>query len=252
MADPVADSPLPAVSGRFQTTRWSLVLAAGDASAPDAHAALQTLSQGYWYPLYAYARRRGASPDDAADLTQEFFARLIEGELLQTADPRKGRFRTFLLTIFQRFLASDYERRQALKRGGNRPLLSIDAGEGERRYAFEPVDLATPELLFERRWALTLLEHVLGLLEQEYRQKGKGALFENCRAWLAGSADETSYSAAATSLRMSEVALRVAVHRLRQRYRDLVREEVAATVITPEEVEEELQALRVAISGPKA
>jgi RNA polymerase sigma factor (sigma-70 family) len=249
MTDSIVDAPPSSSPRRFLTTRWSVVLAAGDAASPDAGRALQTLSEGYWYPLYAYVRRKGTSPEDAADLTQEFFVRLIEGELLRAADPHKGRFRTFLLTVFQRFLARDYERQRALKRGGGRTVLSIDVADGERRYAFEPSEPATPELLFERRWALTLLERVLKSLEEEYCLKGKRDLFESCRAWLAGTSAETDYAATAARLDMSEVAVRVAVHRMRQRYRDLVRDEVAGTVDSPEDVEEELRLLRMAICG---
>lgn len=248
MTESVAAAPLPS-SRRFLTTRWSIVLAAGDAGSPDADQAMHTLCAGYWYPLYAYARRKGSSPEDAADQTQEFFARLIAGDFLQSADPRKGRFRTFLLTVFQRFLASEYEKRRAIKRGGNRRIFSIDTADGERRYTFEPTDVATPESLFERRWALMLLDRVLERLEEEYRQKGKGCLFEHCRAWLAGASSDAGYAATAAELNMSEVAVRVAVHRMRQRYRDLIREEVAATVDAPDEIEAELQALRSAICG---
>jgi RNA polymerase sigma factor (sigma-70 family) len=252
MPQPSADAtPLPRpVAGRFVTTHWSIVLAAGDASASDAGQALQTLSEYYWYPLYAFARRRGASAEDAADLTQEFFARLIEGEFLSTADPQKGRFRTFLLTIFQRFLASEYQKGQAARRGGGRRVFSIDAADGERRYAMEPMDVATPEMLYERRWAMTLLQRVLQRLEEEYRCKGKAELFEHCRERLAGTGtDGSSYAETAARLRMSEVAVRVAVHRMRERYRQLVREEVAGTVDAYRDVEEELQALRMAILG---
>jgi RNA polymerase sigma factor (sigma-70 family) len=237
---------------RFVTTHWSVVRAAGDASAPNAGQALQALSERYWYPLYAFARRRGASAEDAADLTQEFFARLIEGEFLSDADPQKGRFRTFLLTVFQRFLASDHQKRNAAKRGGGRRMFSIDAADGERRYAMEPVDVATPEMLFERRWAMILLERVLQRLEEEYRQRGKANLFEQCRERLAGTGPDVSYETLAARLGMSEVAVRVAVHRMRERYRDLVREEVAGTVDSSQDVEEELQALRMAILGEKS
>jgi RNA polymerase sigma factor (sigma-70 family) len=254
MPSPPADAtPLPRLVRKFVTTQWSVVLAAGDASAPNAGQALQSLSEGYWYPLYAFARRRGASAEDAADLTQEFFARLIEGEFLRAADPQKGKFRTFLLTVFQRFLASDHQKRQAARRGGGRTQFSIDAADGELRYAMEPLDVATPEMLFERRWAMTLLQRVLQRLEEEYRQKGKAELFAHCRDRLTGTgAEGSSCAETAASLRMSEVAVRVAVHRMRKRYRELVQLEVADTVNAPQDVEEELQALRMAILGAKS
>ena len=195
-------------------TQWSLVLEAGRRSAPEADAALETLCAAYWFPLYAFARRREYSPDDAADLTQEFFSRLIEKSFLASADPERGRFRTFLLTIFQRFLAKEFHHDQAMKRGGGLTKLSFDFSDGELRYTDSLIDEETPERIFEKQWALTLLQRVFDQLGAEYAIKSKGDLFEQCRRFLVNSTAEISYTETAKSLNMSEGALRVAVHRL--------------------------------------
>jgi RNA polymerase sigma factor (sigma-70 family) len=234
---------------RFATTQWSLVLEAGHQSAPEAHAALETLCAAYWFPLYAFARRRGYSPDDAADLTQEFFSRLIEKSFLASADPERGRFRTFLLTIFQRFLAKEFDRDQAIKRGGALTKLSIDFNDGELRYADSLTDEETPERIFEKQWALTLLQRVVDQLGAEYTRKGKGDLFEQSRRFLVTSSTEISYTETAKSLNMSEGALRVAVHRLRERYRALLRTEISGTIADDDAIDDELMHLRRAIGG---
>lgn len=232
----------------FATTHWSLVLEAGKKSAPEADAALETLCRAYWFPLYAFARRKGHEPDDAADLTQEFFSRLIEKSFLESADPDRGRFRTFLLTIFQRFLANEFARCQAVKRGGGLPTLSIDFDDGEMRYVDGLTNAQTPERIFERQWALTLLQRVVDELRCEYQTKGRGQLFDTCRSFLVGSAPATiGYAETATTLNMTEGALRVAVHRLRERYRELLRIEVAGTITDETTIDEELMQLRRAI-----
>lgn len=232
---------------QFVTTRWSLILEAGRRSEPDADAALDTLCRAYWFPLYAFARRRGCSQDDAADLTQEFFAQLIQKSFLETADPERGRFRTFLLTIFQRFLARQQQRNQAVKRGGGLHRLPLDFDDGEARYASSLTDDQTPEHIFERQWALTLLERVIEKLKTEYADRGKTELFDRCRVFLTGSADMYGYSDAAMQLQMTEGAVRVAVHRLRVRYRELLRQEVAGTIADESLIDEEICCLRRAI-----
>ena len=243
-SDPLHDSSRSA-KAQFATTHWSIVLDAGHESSPDCETALASLCETYWYPLYAYARRRGSSPDDAKDLTQGFFARLLEKKSLHSADQTRGRFRSFLLTIFKRFMASEHDRSQAQKRGGGVTKLSIDFESGEDRYRFEPSDSTTPEKIYERRWALTLLGRVMSELEQEYAEKGKSHLFDHCRAHLTQSAE--SYAEAAEALEMSPGAVRVAVHRMRRRYRELLQVEVAQTVANPDEIDDELNELRAAL-----
>jgi DNA-directed RNA polymerase specialized sigma24 family protein len=225
------------------------VLSAGDPTSESYGDALGSLCSTYWYPLYAYARRRGYPTDEAADLTQEFFARLLEKQFLRTADQERGRFRSFLLTVFKRFLTKELERGRALKRGGGRPPLSIDVATGEQRYGLEPRDEWTAEKLFERGWALTLLDSVVTRLGREFEERNRSALFEACRPCLMGSEAGPVYSTIAAELGMSETAGRVAVHRMRQRYRELLREEIRHTVETPEDVDDELRRLRSALRG---
>jgi RNA polymerase sigma-70 factor (ECF subfamily) len=249
LAEDQNDEPgLPPVR-QFATTRWSVVAAAGRGASPEAHEALATLCRTYWYPLYAYARRRLAHPDDAQDLTQEFFARLLEKEYLQAADRRRGKFRSFLLTAFQRFLAKDRDRATAQKRGGGRPVLSLDFHEGERLYEHEPADPATPEILYERRWALRLLEQALCRLREELAGAGKQHLFEALKGTLTGEDAVAPYADIAGRLGLSEQAVKVAVHRLRRRYGELLRAEIAQTVARPEDVEDELRDLFNAVRG---
>lgn len=233
----------------FATTRWSIILSAGQQSSPDAENALETLCQTYWYPLYAFARRRGSSPEDAADLTQEFFARLLEKEYLLAADREKGRFRSFLLTMFKRFLSKERDRAHAQKRGGGWRRLPIDIQDGEQRYGYEPTDDWTPEALFERRWALTLLERVIDALQRDYEAKGKGELFHLCKPFLTGSGAGPPYEDIARRLQMNETAVRVAVHRLRERYREMLKQEVAQTISEADSVDDELNHLRSALRG---
>lgn len=232
----------------FVTTHWSAVVAAGHSDTTRAHDALAYLCQAYWYPLYAYARRRGSSPHDAQDLTQEFFARLLEGNWVRQADRQRGRFRSFLLSAMKHFMAGEWNKAHAQKRGGRQPILSLDDDSAEHRYRLEPVDKATPESLFERGWALTLLDGVLARLEEEYRRDGKQALMEIMRPALTTDQEAIDYAAVAPKLGLTETAARVAVHRLRQRYRQLIRAEVASTVASPEEVEAEMHHLFEALT----
>jgi RNA polymerase sigma-70 factor (ECF subfamily) len=204
----------------------------------------------YCYPLYAYVRRRGYSPEDAQDLTQAFFARWLERKWLALADQAKGRFRTFLLTAMERFLANEWDKVRALKRGGPQRLVSLQLDTGETQYRAEPVDLRTPEQMFERRWALTLLAEVMHLIEAEYRTEGKGAWFAALRPCLVGDRASLPDAQLAAQLGLNEGAVRVAVHRLRQRYRKLLRAEIAHTVASDEEVDAEMRHLfKVLASG---
>lgn len=238
---------VPAGRADFATTRWSRVLEAGRRSSPDFAHALESLCRDYWYPLYAYVRRRGSSAEDAKDLTQEFFAHFLAKGSLQVADPVRGRFRSFLLTAFKNFLGNQRDRQTAEKRGGLVSHVSIDFESSEDRYRFEPVDPWTAEMLYERRWALHLLERVLQQLAAEYVATGKGDLFDQCKGWLDGTA--ASYAEAAEVLAMTEGAVRVAVHRLRARYRDLLQAEVRSTVVDVSTTEDELRYLQRAIRG---
>jgi len=236
---------------RFASTRWSLVAAAGRPESPEAREALAVLCQAYWYPLYAYVRRRLASADDARDLTQEFFVRLLEKNYLQAADPRRGKFRSFLLTAFKHFLAKEHERAAAQKRGGGQRPLPLDFQDGERRYHHEPADPTTAETLYERRWALTLLEQALARLRQEFTSAGKVQLFEALKGTLTGDGTAEPYARIGQDLGLSEQAVKTAVHRLRRRYQELLRAEVAQTVASPEEVEDELRDLFAAVRREK-
>ena len=227
----------------FVTTRWSVVLTAGRGDSTRAQDALAQLCQAYWYPLYAYARRRGSSPPDAQDLTQEFFARLLEGNWVAQADRERGRFRSFLLTAMKHFMANEWNKAQTQKRGGGQALLSLDEQDAEGRYRLEPAERVTPESLFERRWALTLLESVLKRLEAEYRREGREDWMEALRPALTTGGEGLNYAELAQQFKTTEAAARVAVHRLRHRYRQLIRAEVANTVASPGEVEAEMHHL---------
>lgn len=227
----------------FQTTRWSLVLAAGGDTSPAARAALASLCELYWYPLYAYVRRRGRSPDDASDVTQAFFTALLERRDFDQLTPERGRFRAFLLASLKHFLANDFARRRALKRGGGAAPVSLPLDHAEERYAREPADATTPEMLYERRWALTVIERVLSTLRHEWRRQQREQEFEALRSCLLGTAPPGGYAATAAALAMSEGAVKTAVHRLRRRFRAQLRQNIAETVSEPSEVEEEIRYL---------
>lgn len=236
------DPPTPAPTPGFVPTRWSLVAAAQGHSEP-ARAALGELCQLYWYPLYAFVRRRGSSEPDAQEAVQAFFADLLERDALLSADRARGRFRSFLLASLSNFLSHQREREQALKRGGGKRPLSIDWLSAEERFRLEPASGETPERAFERAWAAALLERTLARLEAEWEEKGRGTLFRVLRERLGDSSREVPSSEAARALKMNEQALRVTLHRLRKRYREILREEVAQTVASAEDVEDELRAL---------
>jgi RNA polymerase sigma factor (sigma-70 family) len=233
--------------GHFPTTRWSRVVAAKDAAAPEAREALATLCDAYWYPIYAFIRRHGYTPEVAQDLTQEFFTYVLERELFAKADPSLGRFRTFLRTVCTRQLADHHDRKNAGKRGGGRPILSIDARDAEGRYAREPAHGLTAERIFNRTWALTLLDRVLDRLRREYDDAGRLATFEELQTVLTRLPDADSYATIAGRLGTTEGAVRVAVHRLRRRYGMLLRQEIAATVDSPDEVDDEIRSLFAAL-----
>ncbi len=241
------EAPSTGVQPFFTTTHWSVVLAAARPDEPDAAAALESLCRAYWYPLYAYVRRRGYGHEDAQDFTQGFIAQLLQRKSLLRADPGKGRFRSFLLGGMNYFLADELAREQAKKRGGGQTLVFLDAQSAEQRYGLEPVEPMDPDKLFERRWALTLLDRVLERLEAEFRVGGKSQLFERLRDFLLGNREAT-YQEAGARLGMSEGAIKVAVHRMRQRYRELFLEEVAQTVADPAEAEEEMRRVFAAVS----
>jgi len=247
-----ADSTPPSAPGLpgpvFVTTHWSVVAAAGRCDSQEARAALSELCQAYWYPLYAHVRRRGHSPADAQDLTQSFFARLIEKNWLADADRDRGRFRSFLLASLNHFLANEWHKARAEKRGGGR-IHPLEIGDAEERYQHEPADEATPDRAFDRRWALALLDRVLARLRDDYVSGGKGPLFEQIRSALGGGRSEIPYAQLGAPLGLSEGAVKVAVHRLRQRYRELLRAEIAQTVEGPEQVEEELRHLFAALGS---
>lgn len=226
----------------FAPTRWSIVLAAaGESEGTGTRRALEELMGIYWFPLYAFIRRQGHGPQQAEDLTQEFFTRLLEKEYLAGADQSKGRFRSFLLTAAKRFMVNEWNKSRAQKRGGGRRVVEWNALDAEARYRLEPVDELTPERLFDRRWALAVLDQVMARLGREFADRGRGKLFESLAATL--SAPEANYADIGGQLGMTEGAVKVAAHRLRRRYRDLLREEIAQTVAEPEEVEAEIRHL---------
>ncbi len=240
--------PDPSLS-RFATTHWSIVLAARDPVQPDSREALSELCLTYWYPLYAFVRRRGHDSEEAQDLTQSFFLRLLEKDYLRVVDRAKGRFRSFLLAAFEHFLHNEYDRARARKRGGGQQPLSLDFSGAEGRYAIEPAHTETPDKLFERRWALTLLDCVLARLEQEWTDAGKGKVFERLRPCLLDEPESLPYTALAEELHISPAAVKMAVHRLRKRYRALLREEIARTVEEPEQVDDEITGLFTCQAG---
>jgi RNA polymerase sigma-70 factor (ECF subfamily) len=237
--------PLPGPS-EFPATRWTLVVAAGDPQRKEARSALVSLCENYWYPLYAYLRRRGYPADQAQDLTQEFFIRILEGRYLNRADPEKGRFRAFILTSLKFFVADEGDRERARKRGGG-ALVPLEFGSGEERYQREPAHDETPERIFERRWALSMLDRVMEKLRGEFVHYGRPEHFDRLKVFLLGQSD-APYAVLAREMNTSEGALKVAIHRLRKRYREIFRQEIADTVADPVEVEAELKYLAAVLS----
>lgn len=239
----------PPGSEGFASTHWSMVLAAGERANAEAEQALAALCQRYWFPLYAFARRRAATVHEAQDLTQAFFLRLLEKNVLAAASPERGRFRSFLLASLKNFLANEWDRATSQKRGGERRPLSLDWESGESRLSVEPAHAETPEREFERQWALTLLDNVVQRLQNEFEVTGKSRHFELFKETLTGGRAALDYPAVAAELSMSEESVRQAASRLRKRYRELLREEVAATVENDCEVEDEISRLFQALGG---
>ena len=231
----------------FTTTHWSVVLAAGRTGSPDAEAALEKLCQDYWYPLYAYVRRRGHGPHDAQDLTQGFFATVLERNFLGSAEQTKGKFRSFLLGALNNFLSRQRQRALAGKRGGGKLMVPLDEESAESLYALEDSSDTSPERAFEKRWAITLLEKAFASLRQEFDAAGKGEMFESLKGFLSDRTGSGDYGSAAAELGMTPNAVAVSVHRLRQRYRELVRMEVGHTVASPGEIEAEMRHLFAAL-----
>jgi RNA polymerase sigma factor (sigma-70 family) len=234
-------------SGQFPSTHWSRVVAAGGAGGPKARESLAALCNAYWYPLYAYIRRRGYSSEQAQDLTQDFFARILEKGLFAEADPGRGRFRSFLRTVCSHYLTNRRATAKSLKRGGGRLAISIDAADAEGRYARELAHELTPERIFDRSWALTLLGRVLGQLRREYEDAGRAETFEAIEVFLTEGPRAVSHASTALKLGMTEGAVRVAVHRLRRRYGDILRREIAATLDDPSQIDDEIQGLFTAL-----
>lgn len=237
------------VAGAFATTHWTVVLDAANSQAEGATQALEQLCQTYWYPLYAYVRRCGRPADEARDLTQEFFARLLEKKTLKVADQERGKFRTFLLTALKNFLAKEHEKAGRQKRGGGATHLSLDFQDAEGRYLHEPSHASSPDRLFEREWALALLQRVLVRLRDEFTAAGQQARFEALCPHLVEPDQSTAYAETAAQLGLSEGAVKTAMHRLRARYRELYRHEIAALVSGPDEVEAELRELFHTLEG---
>ena len=227
----------------FATTHWSVVLTARDGQESEAHDALSRLCEVYWYPLYVYLRRRGFSPPDAEDLTQSFLAYLLGKDFLARVGPENGKFRSFLLASLNHFVSDHLDKEQRQKRGGDKQILSLDAANAEARYGLEPVEEVDPQRIFERRWALTVVETALQRLAAETASAGKGALYDRLKPALIGDSISTTYSELGGLLGLSEGAVKVAVHRLRQRFRELFRQEIAQTVSQASEIEEEIRFL---------
>jgi RNA polymerase sigma-70 factor (ECF subfamily) len=239
------DEPSPsqdqAGSGGFHTTHWSIVLRAGQSDAGLAKKALEDLCQRYWYPIYCFVRRRGYSPEDAQDLTQEFFSRLLASNGLASVDRSKGKFRSFLLASVSHLLANEWNRSQRQKRGGGSLHFSLDVAAAEGRFQLDPSDALTPETIYERRWAETVVDSVTRRLEAEFAEAGMGKRFDVLKVFLVADEEPASYAEAARRLEISDGAVRTAIYRMRQRYGELFRTEISKTVSGPQEMEEELR-----------
>lgn len=235
--------------GLFSTTQWSVVLAAGDSQHPNAREALAALYKVYWYPVYAQIRFRGQDPEAAKDLTQGFFVQLLEKHTLKVANPDRGRFRSFLKNSVDHYLSHERHRASALKRGGNKPAISLDFDSAEAQYKIEPAQSQAPDKLFEKRWARAALNRVLERLGEEARAAGDGYRFQRLAPFLTGRTPGIGYKDVAAELEMTEGAVKVAVHRMRRRYGKLLRAEVARTVSDPGEVDGEIRYLFSAMDG---
>jgi RNA polymerase sigma factor (sigma-70 family) len=235
---------------RFSTTHWSLLARAADKADPLSPAALETLCRRYWFPLYAFVRREGHGEHDAQDLTQAFFAQVLEKNGLNDLDPRRGRFRSYLLAALKHFLSNARDFAKAAKRGGGKTILSLDFDQAEARYALDSASFLTPEKVFHRRWALETLQAVLRRLREEWIALGKREFFAAVEDWITGDEPARTHAEVAAQLHMTEGAVKTAVHRLRRRYRELLREEIAETVADPSSVDEEIRDLFAALRNP--
>lgn len=250
MSDSEPGAGDPAAARRFATTHWSLVAAARDRPSSDAADALARLCASYWYPIYCFIRRQGHSVDDAQDLTQGFFTRFLEKNFLESVDRGKGRFRSFLLAACRHFLSNERDRARASKRGSGRIPVSIDSVLAERRYGRDISHTLTPELMFERQWAVALLEKVLARLRDEFEAAGRGHVFARLKGFLTGEEEPDAYRQAAQDLGVSEGAVRVAIHRLRRRYREELWRQLGDTVEEPEQVRDEIRHLLTVLGRP--
>jgi RNA polymerase sigma factor (sigma-70 family) len=241
-----SNSNLPG-AGRFATTHWSVVMAAGRPKSASYQQALETLCKTYWFPLYAYLRRHGYESHKAEDYTQAFFAGLLAKHGLRLADPKRGKFRSFLLASLKHFLSNERARARAKKRGGGRKVLSLDLQNAESQYALEPRDELSPEKIFERSWALTVLDRTMARLQAEAISTNKQKLFDHLKVYLTAEKSSVPYRDVAAELDITEGAVRVAIHRLRRRYRELLRDEIAQTVISDDQIDEEIRDLFAAL-----
>ncbi|HEX5218392.1 MAG TPA: sigma-70 family RNA polymerase sigma factor [Verrucomicrobiae bacterium] len=232
----------------FATTHWTAVVTAGGDTSPESRRALEQLCASYWYPLYAYVRRQGHSVEDSQDLTQQFFLRLLEHKYLRLADPNRGRFRTFLLCSLKNFLTNEWNKANREKRGGGCQVISLDTEQTESRFRAEPADHRTPEKAYSRRWAVVVLDRVLNQLEAECSANGRGPVFEKIKSFLSTDGSESSYAEISQRLGMTEGNLKTTVYRLRQRYRELLRAEIARTVDNPADVDDEIRELLAALN----
>ena len=233
----------------FSTTKWSMILAARDGSPSESEQALSALCEAYWYPLYAFVRLQGYKPEEAQDLTQAYFVRLLEKNYLQEVEPSAGRFRSFLMVTMKHFLSNERQKEQALKRGGGVVKISLDAEDAEQRFRSEPADRLTPEEVYDRRWALTVLGRVLEVLRQEYVDAGKSDRFDLLKGYLTGEEPRVRYREVAAELEMNEPAVRTAVRRMRQRFGKLLWDEIAETVANPDGVGDEVRHLLHVVGG---
>jgi len=247
MSIPPVSHDASGAADRFQTTHWSLVAAARDRTSPEARQALAELCEVYWYPLYAFIRRSGHGSEEARDLTQEFFARLLEKDYLAGVNSKKGKFRSFLLTACKHFLANERDRASAQKRGGGCTIHSFNSGDAESRFGREPAHQATADRLYDRRWALTLLQNALTHLRREFQEAGRESVFERLKGLLTGEKKNERYAEAAAALGLSESSVKVSVHRLRRRYGELLRQEIGRTLHDPSEIDAEIRDLFTAL-----
>jgi RNA polymerase sigma-70 factor (ECF subfamily) len=246
MSFPALD-PAPGSAQWFATTHWSVVLAAKEGGSSEAAVALEKLCRTYWPPLYAYIRRDGCDKTEAQDLTQEFFARLLAKDYLQHLHHQEGKFRSFLLAYLKNFLSEQRQRAGALKRGGDRVFVPLDAPAGEEGYLIEPVDTLTPDQVYERRWAQAVMQRALDQLREEFASRGQSTLFERLQDYQPREAGGMTYAQLGSGLGLTEAAVKSTVQRMRQRHRELLREEIAHTVTRPEEIEEELRYFRAVL-----